>query len=90
MKNVLETKEHSFIHYNSGLLNIFIPIDDDCCDTTEETGCNKSTVSIKEINVTEEKLTTPKKKINVLLTEIFLPQKIDLSLYPFVPHQKRF
>ncbi|CAI6355040.1 unnamed protein product [Macrosiphum euphorbiae] len=67
-ENFLEINEVSCITYSSGLFSIPIQIEDDCCNTTEEIDNNKNTVSIKEININEEMITTPKCKINISST----------------------
>ncbi|KAF0760332.1 Protein in NOF-FB transposable element [Aphis craccivora] len=75
-EEVLEIKEHDLINFNPGLLNSSFSIDDGCCGNIQENEYNKNFDSIKQIDVAEEMLTTPKRKLNVTFSEdLFTPEK---------------
>lgn len=75
-KEVLEIKEQVLFNFNSGLLNSSFSIDDGCCSNIKENEYNKNFDGIKEIDVAEEILTTPKRKLNVTFSkDLFTPEK---------------
>jgi len=58
------------------LLNNFFSIDDGCCSTIKENEYYKNVNSIKQIDIAEEMLTTPKRKLNVTFSgDLFTPEK---------------
>ena len=81
-EHFIEINEVSCITYSPGLFSIPIQIEDDCCNTTEEIDNNKNTVSIKEININEEMITTPKCKINISSTgaDLYTTEKMYDSM----------
>lgn len=80
-EEVLDIKEHDFIILTWVCLIVLFDwltwIDDGFCSTIKENEYNKNVDNIKQIDVAEEMLTTPKCKINVtFFGDLFIPEKI--------------
>ncbi|VVC46059.1 Hypothetical protein CINCED_3A017885 [Cinara cedri] len=60
---------------------VLFKYNDDCCSTMEEM-YSKNTVSITEVNITDEILTIPAYKLDIFFTgDLFTPEKRFKSLY---------